>query len=302
MGMKKPLPSCFVIGTQKAGTSSLHSWLSIQSSLSLPRFKETHFFYDDAKFNRGFDWYINNFENLEEGRILVEVDPNYLSSEIAMDRIHDLYSEHELRPKFICILRDRIDRAKSQWIMAIRRGMEERSFSKAFVESFENPNDCSEYNDYFSRGLYGKHIGNYKSKFQESDFLILGFEDLFSQKQARKKFEEILNFIGAKDEMKVPNFSNKMNQSGVPRSKSIAKILRNEKSFIRKFSRVIIPSENMRIAIGMWLRRINHRPRKIDVEYTEIDPRILDAYREDTAKLLQLFPHSRAFFNTDNEK
>ena len=58
----------------------------------------------------------------------------------------------------------------------------------------------------------------------------------------------------------------------------------------------------MRIAIGMWLRRINHRPIKIDVEYTEIDPRILDAYREDTAKLFELFPHSRAFFNTDNEK
>ena len=297
--MGKLLPSCFVIGTQKGGTSSLHSWLSMQRRLSMPRFKETHFFSEEDRYNRGWDWYINNFENRKEGNIMVEVDPDYLSSDIAMKRIYNSFSGSDEIPKFICILRDRIERAKSQWVMSKRRGLEERSFSEALVASFEKPNDCTGHNDYFSRGLYGRHIGKYKSIFEESEFLILGFEDLFLSGNSHALFEEILNFIGVEDELQIPDYEKRVNPSGVARSKSIANFLTNEKSFIRRVSRVIIPKEKLRIAIGRWLERVNNKPKENDIDYTEIDPRIIDAYKEDTAKFLDLFPESKGLFHMD---
>ena len=144
-----------------------------------------------------------------------------------------------------------------------------------------------------------ENIGKYKSRFEKSEFLILGFQDLFFSGKSSALFEEILNFIGVQGDVQIPDFTNRENQSGVARSKSVANFLANEKSFLRRVSRVIIPSENLRVAIGRLIERINNKSKEIHVEYTEIDPRIIEAYREDTAKFLDLFPESKDIFHTD---
>lgn len=284
LGARK-LPKCFVIGAQKGGTSALHSWLSLQNELSLPRFKETHFFSDENKYSKGEEWYLSNFTNSKGGKLLVEVDPDYLTTSEAPERISRAYVESEIRPKFICLLRNRIERARSQWMMTRRRGMESRDFTIALRDSFENQEDCDGNNDYYARGLYAKNLEVYKILFPDSEFYVTSYEDLFLSENKEEEFEKILLFMGVKGDFISPNYEKKINPSGEARSGYISRMLANRDSVVRKFSRVVIPSNIIRIYIGRFLEKMNNKPVNNQNFSGEIDQRIIDAYNDDSEKM-----------------
>ena len=52
--MTNRLPDFFVVGAQKAGTTTLHEWLEQSSEIAMPWSKETHFFRDVEKFSNLF--------------------------------------------------------------------------------------------------------------------------------------------------------------------------------------------------------------------------------------------------------
>jgi len=71
------LPSFFVVGAQKAGTTTLHNWLNQQPGFCLPKTKETHFFSDPSRYARGLQWYINQYHECEQTDIYGEIYPDY---------------------------------------------------------------------------------------------------------------------------------------------------------------------------------------------------------------------------------
>ncbi|MBU2482884.1 MAG: sulfotransferase, partial [Proteobacteria bacterium] len=71
-------PDFLIIGAQKAGTTTLHDWLITQSQLSLPNIKETHFFSKENRFEKGYNWYIKQFDMTSDKKIIGEVDPDYI--------------------------------------------------------------------------------------------------------------------------------------------------------------------------------------------------------------------------------
>ena len=69
------LPTFFVAGSQKSGTTTIHDLLNQNTQISLPEYKETHFFSSD--YNKGINWYLKQFiEN--KYKIRGEVDPSYM--------------------------------------------------------------------------------------------------------------------------------------------------------------------------------------------------------------------------------
>jgi hypothetical protein len=56
-------PDFIIVGAQKAGTSSLHYYLSQHPKLVASRPKEVHFFDRDENFNKGRGWYHQAFKN-----------------------------------------------------------------------------------------------------------------------------------------------------------------------------------------------------------------------------------------------
>jgi hypothetical protein len=70
-------PSFFVVGAQKAGTTTIHQWLSRQPDVCLPAIKETHFFSHRDRFEKGTAWYLAQFEGGGTDRIRGEIDPDY---------------------------------------------------------------------------------------------------------------------------------------------------------------------------------------------------------------------------------
>ncbi len=111
---KPSLPDFFILGAQKAGTSSLHSYLNYHPQLKGVYPKELHFFDHPEKVENNLEDYKKIFTRpFWDSRLYYESTPNYLfHTEIA----HIL---KELKPdlKFIVLQREPIARAYSAWNM-----------------------------------------------------------------------------------------------------------------------------------------------------------------------------------------
>src|SRR3982751_1389994 len=78
------LPSFFVIGPPRTGTSWLHEILTEHTLLPSPA-KETRFF--DNYFHRGIEWCRAHYPDASDGRPIGEIAPTYFASAKARERI-----------------------------------------------------------------------------------------------------------------------------------------------------------------------------------------------------------------------
>ncbi|MDC8830338.1 sulfotransferase family protein [Alteromonas gilva] len=97
------------IGVQRAGTTWLHNCLSEHPELCLPQQKELQFF--NAFYNKGYDWYFDQFKPKDLEWKLGEITPNYFYSKAALDRISKDYPNI----KVILILREPCSRTYSAY-------------------------------------------------------------------------------------------------------------------------------------------------------------------------------------------
>lgn len=126
----KPLPSFFVVGPPRTGTSWLHDVLSQHTVLPYPT-KETRFF--DKHFDRGFDWYRAHYSVSTENRLVGEVAPTYFVSNLARERI----AERVPAARVICIFRNPVDRLVSLYRVKRAYGMIPWNFEEAIVRDSE---------------------------------------------------------------------------------------------------------------------------------------------------------------------
>ena len=68
----------FLLGFQKSGTSTIHEWLKQINSITLPDIKETHYFSKKSNYNKGMNWYLENFNISKNTTHLGEIDPSYI--------------------------------------------------------------------------------------------------------------------------------------------------------------------------------------------------------------------------------
>lgn len=104
-------PDLVVIGAMRAGTTSLHNWLSQYSAVSLPKMKETDFFIEGKNWSRGFGWYRGLFDT---SKLTAEISPNYSKRDVfrgVPERVARANSDTRL----VYIVRDPVDRAVSQY-------------------------------------------------------------------------------------------------------------------------------------------------------------------------------------------
>lgn len=174
-----------VIGAQKAGTTSLFKYLESCSGVCMPPEKEAPFFCVDDRFERGLDWYLDEFfAHRKPGQKLGTVTPQYLCDPRAAERIYRTVPLVRL----IAILRNPIDRAVSHYKMAVRRGIEQREISQAFeyqlrpervIEARSRKADeSSESHCYIAWGEYGRLLDLYLRWFDRSQLLVLFSDEL----------------------------------------------------------------------------------------------------------------------------
>ncbi len=277
-------PNFLVVGTQKAGTTAMYSVLRQHSQIFLPETKEIHYF--DKKFEKGFDWYIENFNGARPKHIAIgEITPNYMYDENVPQRIFSNLGENI---KLIFIFRNPADRAFSNYKMNIQRNNETNTFKKAIELDLQRIKNNEQYPvvfHYIKRGFYDEQVTRFLKYFDKKNILFLLFKkDLIDNR--RKTFKLIYEFLGINDENIPVNV--KITPNVTHRSSKIEKIL-NTSNGINKFAKKIIPDKVFRTNIKYFLTKINQKPTAKISELNEIKPYLInEIYRNSILNMQNL--------------
>lgn len=176
-----PLPSFFIIGPPRTGTSWLQHVLGQRVWLSHPT-KETRFF--DKHFDRGIQWYRSHYRRVSTGPV-GEVAPTYFASPDARERIARLIP----RAKIVCTFRNPVDRVLSLYKLKRAYGLIPWSFEDALMHDPE----------LLESSHYAKHLKEWRRTFGESQVMATVHDDIESDPQSY--LDKLLDFLG------VPRFS-----------------------------------------------------------------------------------------------
>jgi hypothetical protein len=250
-----------VIGAQKSGTTTLHAWLVGDGRIDLPERKETHYFSSTERHGFGWRWYAECFGS--GGIIRGEVDPDYLSSAIAPGLIRKEVGD----VKIAVVLRNPVERARSQYRMSVRRGQENRTLEEASLAevcALRDGTPIPDWCDYVSRGLYAKHLSRYEEHF--SDLHLVLYEDLFNDADGGRAYVDLLRFLGLDAGGRMPNIDLKANPSAVARNAMVTRLLWNREyaPALRRTARTLLPSGQLRYKVATKLDRWNRVPLEND--------------------------------------
>jgi hypothetical protein len=173
----EPVPDFLYIGTSKAGSTWLFNALSVHPDVWLASNKGLYYF--DAHYERGQDWYLQQFEAADEPAV-GEFSHSYLSSPQAPARI----AEYSPSMRLLVCLREPVDRAFSDFLDLVKNN----GFTGDFSEAIE------EYPRLLDRGRYATHLSRYLEHFPRSQIHVGLFDDL--KMGAQEYVDEVYDFLG----------------------------------------------------------------------------------------------------------
>jgi len=201
------LPDFLILGAQKAGTTSLHAYLSEHPQVAPGLVKEIHFF--DYNFQRGVGWYRAHFPTIAERwqgkfRVTGEGSPYYLFHPRAPARAAQVVPH----AKLLVLLRNPVDRAYSHYYHQVRLGLEAVTFDAALeqeparlVGEFEQLLTDDEYYSfnyqnysYLARGMYADQLERWLRYFPRKQFLILQSERFYAD--PARALRQVTEFLG----------------------------------------------------------------------------------------------------------
>jgi hypothetical protein len=290
------MPNFFIIGAQKAGTTSLYYYLKQHPQVYMSPIKEPFFFDHElnargevvrAKFGGPGPPHIK-FANIGEYRTLFrgvsgekaigEASVLYIYAPGTAERIKRYVPE----ARVIALLRNPADRAYSAFLHAVRIGREPLTdFAQALRDEEDRIRDNWHYVfHYRNRGLYHAQLERYFEVFGREKVGIWLYEDLRDDPVG--VVQSALRFLGVDDTF-TPDISAKYNPARVPRSE-IAR-------FTIRFMNTTLPvvGKVSPAASERFRQLVNSR---ILAESPSIDPEIrqelIEGYREDISRLQEL--------------
>ena len=230
----KRQPDFLIVGAQKAGTSSLESFLSQHLRIACANKKEVGFFSRDRVYNRGAGWYARQFPHRRRpGVQLFEATPEYLYYPFVAERI----ARFNPRMKAIILLRNPVERAFSAWNMFRQMHADpviRDSTIKEYIEDgnpdakvpvmellgrkqFPDFHSCVEDEinalrtdtaralepSFVRRGLYYEQVQRFYQQFSRENILVLESAELKRDRAAA--LNRVLGFLGLPSEWKQQN-------------------------------------------------------------------------------------------------
>ena len=288
------MPNFLIIGAAKAGTTALYHYLQQHPQIYMSPHKEPRFFALEGesidfqgpgdktrfRFVTDMDSYRTLFDGVSDEIAIGEASPWYLYVPQAGERI----KHHLPDVKLIAILREPVARAYSNFIHALREGLEPlKDFTRAMEAEAERINNNWSYRwHYKQKGFYYGQIKHYLNLFEQEQLKIYLYEDFISDPASL--LEDIFRFLEVDDTF-VPDLSRKHNVSGIPRNVFLDRFLIRDTRPKRVLNR-LIPSKRLRQPLKNKLMKLNLRP-KPPLE-PEAKERFKQEYREDILKLQEL--------------
>jgi len=187
------LPDFMVIGAMRAGSTSLYRYIGAHPDVYVAP-KELQFFTEH--FDRGLDWYAEQFSEAPHGTRLGEATADYLARKSAMTRIAETLPD----VKLIASLRNPVDRAYSHYGLLTARGRETRTFAQAIGEEIDlvdRHGDTADGVIYLSHSMYDVHLARLGQLFSTEQLFVSIFERMVDDPQAA--YAAICRFIQVED-------------------------------------------------------------------------------------------------------
>jgi len=214
---QRSLPNCYIVGAQKAGTSSLYHHLVQHPQVHQSFLKEIHYFDGGIKpsintYNNGQQWYRAHFalkHQLSAGDICLDATPMYLFNPQVAQRI----KQTTPNAKIIILLRNPTERAISHYFHSQRHHFETLDIAAAMTQEsvrlsaaiHDKQYKALSYrvHSYQARGMYVKQIETYRQHFSPKQLLILNSEEFFSQ--PNKILNKVFEFLNIDQAHQIPN-------------------------------------------------------------------------------------------------
>jgi len=230
--MQKNKPNVLLVGSAKAGTTALYSFLCEHTSIELPKRKEPKFLSYISGINNlkgpGDHRTIDRLIKKEaDYRDLYSKDENIISIDGSVDNL--FYYEQVIPTikellgdvKIVISLRDPVKRAFSAYSMQVRDQREDLPFLEALeAEEVRIKEDYEFIWFYKACGLYYKQVKAYLENFSNVHVVII--EDF--KNDPKTIYDKVLDFLGLDKNYNI-DFNKTPNKTSVPRNKTLHKIL-----------------------------------------------------------------------------
>ena len=206
-GPIRSLPAFIIIGTVRSGTTSLYYNICQHECVLTAAYDELGFF--DSNYHLGLNWYRSLFPTLfskwavkqkTQFAITGEDTPFYIWNPLVAKRILKILPNIKL----IVLFRNPVDRAYSNYHLAVREGSENLSFEDAIQVELKNldkindniKQDVNKYaiaRSYIAKGFYADQLKIWLELFRFEQLIIISTEDLESNPQ--KTLDNIYDFL-----------------------------------------------------------------------------------------------------------
>jgi hypothetical protein len=196
-----PIPNFFIVGSWKAGTTSIYRYLEGHPEVFMSPVKEPHYFVHHSKFRPRLFWlrssYLGLFKNAGDAKVIGEASAYYFCMPESPQMIHDFNP----LAKIVIMLRNPVDVIYAFHSESIFLGRETRGFAQALQYQESHPRHVPNYIDIIRR--WPQQIREYQRLFGKERVHIIIFDDLAAD--PRGVYERLLDFLGV-DKCYMPEF------------------------------------------------------------------------------------------------
>lgn len=287
--MDRPI-DFFVIGSQRAGTTSLYESLAQHPEIFLPAVKDFFAFLDDPVHGISDEELPLYFEEYQGERLIGACNVRVILYPDAIARLH----RHNPDMKLVVMARNPVERAYSGYWMARRMGREPlKSFDQAIEQSLagtKRGNMLREQSDlsYLDYGCYYDRLVEVYRLFDRSRVFVGLLEDLKSEPQ--KFLHRLLLWLGVDTGFAEEHEMVRNNAASRPRLRILQTILSNPPAWVVQALHRALPHE-MVVRISETVLRLREKNQK-RIQYPpmsdETRARLVEYFAPHTEKLGQM--------------
>lgn len=190
----------------KAGTTSLHAYLGAHPDVFMSEPKELDFFLDSGNWGRGVEWYREQFARGRDAAARGEASPSYTKYP-AVPHVAERIAQLLPDVRLVYVVRDPIERMKSQWRQnAVYEG-ETRPVDQALLE---DPH-------YLACSRYAFQLDQYTEHFSRDRILVVTSEALRDDRATT--VARVLEFVGVEPTVDADAVAQEAHQSTATRAR-----------------------------------------------------------------------------------
>jgi hypothetical protein len=290
------MPNFLLLGTMKAGTTSLYYQLKQHPQIYMSPVKAPDFFAIEGRkwdFNgpKGQDtanyWTSKHkattleefcalFKGVSDEIAIGEASPSYLYRPEAPSRIKHYIPE----AKLIAMLRNPADRAYSQYCFARLAGREPfNDFAQALqAEEERTQNGYDWLYHYKGFGFYYTQLKRYYEMFEPEKIRVYLYDDL--QDDPIGVVQDIFRYLGVDDAF-IPESSWRYNPGGIPKNSTLHRVLKKP-STVKQIGKSVLPD---RWGRATWERIMSLNLTKAPPLKEEVRRELIEVFRQDVLNL-----------------